>query len=105
MKESRCRNEGEAGSLCSLPGSRVGMGEMVVPFVEFFSLIRGAPVSISTKWGYGTMVKTKGGLVNLLAAVFSELKYTQPVPSLLGLCYLLAQLMNYFSSHVGVNGW
>lgn len=43
--------------------------------------------------------------MNLLAAVFSsESKYTQPVPSLLGLCYLLAQLMNYFSSHVGVNG-
>lgn len=65
MKESRCRNEGEAGGLCCLPGSRVGMGEMVMPFVEFFSLIGGAPVSRSTKWGYGTMVRTKGGLVSL----------------------------------------
>lgn len=51
MKESRCRNEGEAGDLCSLPGSRMGMGEMGMPFVEFFFLNWGSPSLYIYKMG------------------------------------------------------
>ena len=63
----------------------MGIGRWVMPFIEGIFLNRGAPVSRSTKQGYGTMM-TKGGLVGLFLGgpvfLFSfQLKLTWPGPT------------------------
>lgn len=67
------------------PRVQGGYGEMVMPFIESFFLNWGVPVSRSTKWGHGTVMRTAGLSHRVAAPVClfsSESNLTQFVPSL-----------------------